>query len=58
MKDFRTRVGKTQDEPDHLVSLERKAVLRKQKYGACQRDTGSNVNELPLIKAKTICTIN
>lgn len=57
MEDFRTRVGKTQDEPDHLISLKSKEVLQNQKYGAYQRDTRTNLKELPLTKAGTIWTI-
>ena len=57
MKDFRMKVGKIQDEPDHFLSLESKEVLPNPKYGARQRDTGTNLKRLPLTKAGAIWTI-
>lgn len=57
MEDLISRIETIQDEPDYLVILENKEVLQKQKYGACQRDTGTNLEELPIAKDGTICTI-
>lgn len=46
----------TQDEPGASLVPESKKVLRKQKDGACQRDTGASLKELPTAKAGTIGT--
>ena len=49
----RARVRKIHDEPG-LSRGTRTEVLKYQKYGTRQRNTGTNLKELPVAKAGTI----
>lgn len=52
MAECRPGARRIQDELEHIVVAESREVLKKERMGACQRDTGASLKELSIAKAE------